>query len=1092
MATLAHEASAQTPVPLEGLSPEQLARGVRIALDEGLLDDLGFLEPAPAAAAIYELAAALPAGTEKRELGRRVLTRLQEGDAPTFVALATSLALGASRVLSGPGVRARVALSLDLPIGAGARADALALALISRRELVPDWLGTPSTGSLASRRLAGRLLERAAREAARRAAQGDDAGVRVFEGEQVTIAWSRLLSDREPLVWRHVAVARGLLSEAVPRLAEQIGRELRSAYSPTEWRRAAASLAARIAVAPRDALAQARALLEGEVPRRDPGVGAAMILGLARAAEVEPAAADELLELCVRGAGAPVIDVAEALVELRRERVSEVVGEWATERARAQLRDLLDQPGVDDGRVALARALYDELAPESERGALTLRERSGEAQRAFAEQSAREAYAAARDVVGAVDATIARLERADLDTASGRQRAARDVRELDVALLETSTLADLLLLGGKAERDGAAALGVALGRLASVLLAREGAPAASALPHPTLHLRQLRALLHLVDADGGEEDDASGRRSRAATLLLARLRVDAAPGLRRMLLATLARAVDGLVREEACELSDAVVALWFELAGRDDALIVAEASMAPELQAALRAWVELGDAPAGPGAVDGLLALARALPPASSPRVEALRAALLRLGQALAPIFLASGLDQLGAEAGAGLLAALETAVPALTQRLRAARRRFGLDAPLGAPGSRVALRLVEAAYDAALDGDASGLQATVAGAVDVIARELPGALASLVVAALTHVAALPAQAPEGAADPHAEGAGSGGRAAEGDLPPWLPPSRILGGFFVLRALGRGAGGTVLVARRAEERHDAEAERFALKVPEYDGAAARTLSEKEFLRLFREEAGALLALPAHPNLATLVTFDAGARPKPVLVMELVEGPSLERRIEQRAFDLDLAFSAIDGVAAGLEAMHAAELGHLDVKPSNIILRPARAGLSDVPVKPGASAPPPRQGVQAVLVDFGLSGRKLRPGCATAHYGAPEIWGLVSKGHEPRPAAADVYAFACVAFEALVGHTLFAGNGALVLLRAHLAHDGRPEALDALAAMDPACARLAAALSSGLRRDPRDRVDITALRAALAASARELAGRAWPLAAPNAT
>ena len=65
LATLAHEASAQTPVPLEGLPPEALQATARVALAEGLLDDLGFLEPAHAAAAVYELAAALPPGPEK-------------------------------------------------------------------------------------------------------------------------------------------------------------------------------------------------------------------------------------------------------------------------------------------------------------------------------------------------------------------------------------------------------------------------------------------------------------------------------------------------------------------------------------------------------------------------------------------------------------------------------------------------------------------------------------------------------------------------------------------------------------------------------------------------------------------------------------------------------------------------------------------------------------------------------------------------------------------------------------------------------------------------------------------------------------------
>src|SRR6185369_2975190 len=81
--------------------------------------------------------------------------------------------------------------------------------------------------------------------------------------------------------------------------------------------------------------------------------------------------------------------------------------------------------------------------------------------------------------------------------------------------------------------------------------------------------------------------------------------------------------------------------------------------------------------------------------------------------------------------------------------------------------------------------------------------------------------------------------------APEVRLPDWLPSRRTLGGFYVHRQLGGGAAGTVFVVTRTEDRHDPKAERFALKVPDYDAMAARSLSEADFLQLFREEAGAL-------------------------------------------------------------------------------------------------------------------------------------------------------------------------------------------------------------------------------------------------------
>src|SRR4029077_18990943 len=76
MAALARATTDDGPGPLEGVHPEALVGGVRAALQSGLVEDLDWLEPPAAGSALYELASALPLGSEQRELGRRVLARL--------------------------------------------------------------------------------------------------------------------------------------------------------------------------------------------------------------------------------------------------------------------------------------------------------------------------------------------------------------------------------------------------------------------------------------------------------------------------------------------------------------------------------------------------------------------------------------------------------------------------------------------------------------------------------------------------------------------------------------------------------------------------------------------------------------------------------------------------------------------------------------------------------------------------------------------------------------------------------------------------------------------------------------------------------
>jgi eukaryotic-like serine/threonine-protein kinase len=265
----------------------------------------------------------------------------------------------------------------------------------------------------------------------------------------------------------------------------------------------------------------------------------------------------------------------------------------------------------------------------------------------------------------------------------------------------------------------------------------------------------------------------------------------------------------------------------------------------------------------------------------------------------------------------------------------------------------------------------------------------------------------------------------------------------------------------VLLAVRAEERTRSDRELVAVKVPDYSGDAARNLSEQEFERLFREEAGALLSLPQHKNLARFITFDASARPKPILVMEFVRGTNLERALETGGLTMPRALAIVDDLLAGLEAMHATRIAHLDVKPPNLVLREGSG--------------------EAVLVDFGLAGRHIRAGCGSPFYGAAEVWGDDPEQLPPFPT--DVYAAACVAFEVLTHSVLMDGDNLKDVIDQHFAPQ---PAADTLARLEQSLAPLAELLRAAVALDPKRRPTAARLRSGFAAISSELAPQRWPL------
>jgi len=1073
---LGQSAGASGPPPLDGIAPEVLSRVMGIALESGLVDDLDWIAPGPAAVALYEITAALPQGKPRRDLGRRLFARVYDGSAGTFAAVAARMALSSGKPLEAVPIRARISLLFDLPVGSSVNPDALALTLVTRRELRERWLDRARSGTLPARRLAAKLIEHAAREAVVRAQQGDPYPKDLLLAEPVRGIFQALLADREPLVWRHAAVARGLLSAVDGGLREEIDSALDPNLSPTEWRRAAVSLVGTLPSDPDGASRACKRLIAGPLAQSDPGIVATLVLGLPRAIEAEPDAAEALLD-AIAATRRP--DVAEAVATLLSNLSSQTFGEEAAKTLRKTLASRAQAPGSVLRGVAerTIRILDREQDEDTELVGAVRRALS-----AYEARGARAAHELATLALASAHRAMDFIGSHDPHDLQVQPYVVGALADLDLGVLETPRLSDLLLLGRRPGDTDASLPDIdrLYDRLGSWVLAAESS-AEHAEPSNGAALgeqRRLKALLHLVDLEGARSEDdpgVRGRVRRAVQVMLRRLASKPDPLVHRIACATLARSFDSAVREGVSEPSDLLLAVVHFLSEPQSFESIAEASTNPDVRMVLEAYVEFlnplaeqtdpADGSVRPSPLDEsvrvaarVLRLSRGLGAGGSYRGESLRRVMQRLGRALEFIAQARGQTELIENSGgdSDVLSELEHATDDLRQLMFSAVRRVVEEDPMAiavVADVPPLSSLVERTVRSGVPPNAQQF----AMAINELVADLPVAIGSAVSRVLERIATLSVTVPSDVFALPLEKR----RTA---LPDWLLPQKTIGAFYVVRALGGGGASSVFMARRIEERKNAKAQGFALKVPAYDPTTARSLSEQEFLQLFREEAGALLSLPQHVNLARFVTFDLAARPKPILVMELIGGSGLDRLIRSRSLSSEQAFKILDGILAGVEAMHGASIGHLDLKPSNVILR---------------------DGETAVLVDFGLSGRKLRPGCGTLDYCSPEVLGSAPADYVPSPLPADIYAFACMAYETLTGQLLFEAEDETTILSLHVMHDGWPDRL-ALFAHVPEYRDLAMVLAACLRQDPRKRPTARQARAALAKASKTLLDRPWPL------
>jgi serine/threonine-protein kinase len=221
-----------------------------------------------------------------------------------------------------------------------------------------------------------------------------------------------------------------------------------------------------------------------------------------------------------------------------------------------------------------------------------------------------------------------------------------------------------------------------------------------------------------------------------------------------------------------------------------------------------------------------------------------------------------------------------------------------------------------------------------------------------------------------------------------------LRPGDRLGGYVIGEVIG--TGGMAIVYRAEQLSLGRE---VALKV-----LAPAIANEEAFRDRFRREAKHVAAF-AHPNIVAVHDFGE-VDGHLFLAMQLVQGETLAERLRAGGLTGEDTERVLTPIGDALDAAHAAELVHRDVKPQNILIS---------------------AGGHPYLADFGIAKGATTAGMAatagfvgTCNYAAPE-----QVSDRPITPAVDIYALAAIVYECLTGRAPFAGESDAAVLHAHV-------------------------------------------------------------------
>jgi eukaryotic-like serine/threonine-protein kinase len=242
-----------------------------------------------------------------------------------------------------------------------------------------------------------------------------------------------------------------------------------------------------------------------------------------------------------------------------------------------------------------------------------------------------------------------------------------------------------------------------------------------------------------------------------------------------------------------------------------------------------------------------------------------------------------------------------------------------------------------------------------------------------------------------------------------------LAPGTLLGHYKIVRRLGRGGMGVVYEAVDQKlGRH------VAVKLLANAVDAPATRDSDSALERFWREARAVSSLN-HPGICIIHELDETAVP-PFLVLELLEGSSLEKLYRGHAMPYPKLVAMGMQLADALDAAHRKGILHRDIKPANIFITSSG---------------------QAKLLDFGLA--KLDEACVgsdastavipltdsgsavgTVAYMSPEQ----ARG-DPLDLRSDLFSLGVVLYEMATGQHPFSGSTTAVVFDRILNHPPAP-------------------------------------------------------------